>query len=405
MTIPTKILHSTTPGNKPSSLLSGQLAINEADRALYYLDPTLAAPSSLLDQVGLLTAHSNLMINGGMEVDQVRNGALQSAVTTGSYLVDMVKLITSGAQVLSAQQIADAPAGFFKSLKVSVTTANASPGASDFCCFAFPIEGRNIARLGFGAVGALNVAIGFYVKAFRAGTYVINIANAANNRGYSTTFVIAASATWQWVSVTIPGDITGTWATDNTNGMTLSICMMAGSSMQAVANAWSTGGQQGVAGMANGCASTSDFMQLTGVCLFPGYVMPTAVRAPVLLPRFADALALCSRYWQKSYDYETLPAAVTQIGAHGFTYNLPGTQTWTTTMEVRLPVSMRADPTVVSFSTATGSTGVVRDLTNSADVSAGISLIGQKGFMCTATLSVASTAVSFIFQWTVDARL
>ena len=38
MTIPTKILHSTTTGNSPASMVVGQIAINEADGKLFYRD-------------------------------------------------------------------------------------------------------------------------------------------------------------------------------------------------------------------------------------------------------------------------------------------------------------------------------------------------------------------------------
>jgi hypothetical protein len=47
-----KFRHSATAGNVPASLLSGELAINEADRLLFYNDPTPAVaafkPETLL---------------------------------------------------------------------------------------------------------------------------------------------------------------------------------------------------------------------------------------------------------------------------------------------------------------------------------------------------------------------
>src|SRR5258708_5028890 len=156
MTVPTKILHSTTAGNKPASLLSGQLAINEQDRALYYLDPNISGPSDLIGQLGGLSASMNLAINGGLGVDQ---GNIRTAVAgaTGitQYAIDMAKITTAGVQVISTQQVSDAPPGLFNSLKFSVTTGNGSPGSTDICGFQFPIEGYRIRRLGFGAVGAL----------------------------------------------------------------------------------------------------------------------------------------------------------------------------------------------------------------------------------------------------------
>jgi hypothetical protein len=187
-----------------------------------------STPASFMDQSALVGAANNLIINGTMEVDQIHLGALQAAFASG-YAIDMVKVQTSGAQVISVQQIADAPPGLVKSLKIAVSTANPTPGSSDVCYFLLPIEGRMIARLGFGASNPSSVSLGFYVKTFQAGVYGISLVNGANNnRNYATTFTVAASGVWQWVSVTIPGDTTGTWATDNTNGMSLAIWMMAG---------------------------------------------------------------------------------------------------------------------------------------------------------------------------------
>jgi hypothetical protein len=406
MTNPTKLLHSIIPGHVPPTLLSGQLAINEADRALYYLDPNLAAPASLLDQIGVLAQGANLIINGLMEVDQIHNGALQSSFVNG-YAIDTIKVITGGAQVISCQQITDAPPGLVKSLKVAVTTPNTSPGSTDFCAFQMLIEGRNSARLGFGAVGALGAAVGFYVKAFRAGTYGVNISNGANNRGYSAAFTIAASATWQWVTVAIPGDITGTWAADNTLGMIVSIFIMAGSSLQMTPNSWTAGGYQGVQGMTNGTLTVNDFMQITGVCVFPGYVIPTAVRTPAMHPRFAEALVLCSRYWQKSYDYETAPGAVTPNGAQSFWYTNSVAGQFSAGVSVHLKVPQAMVPAVTTFSPITGTSGKVRSGgADNADVTSTLFFVGQKSFAARATLvGAADGRADLSFHWTADARL
>src|SRR5258708_3537855 len=100
MTVPTKILHSTTAGNKPASLLSGQLAINEQDRALYYLDPNISGPSDLIGQLGGLSASMNLAINGGMDVDQVNFGTVVAGATgITQYAIGMSKITTARIQL------------------------------------------------------------------------------------------------------------------------------------------------------------------------------------------------------------------------------------------------------------------------------------------------------------------
>jgi hypothetical protein len=404
MTIPSKILHSTTAGNIPTSLVSGQLAINEADRAIYYLDPQTGGPSSLLDQVNNLDVAINLIVNGGMEIDQINRGTV--VATVNGYAIDMVKVQNSGAQVVSSQQITDAPPGLSKSLKASVTTANNSPGSTDFCAFSFPVEGYRAQRLGWGTIGPVSIAIGFWVKAFRVGVYGLNVSNNAGNRGYSTTFTVAVSATWQWVSVSIPGDVTGTWPVANGRSLIVSVFMMAGSGLMMTPNIWTAGGQQGVSAQINGIQSTTDFMQITGMCAFPGYVAPTFVRGTALTLPFSETLSLCQRFWQKSYDYETAVGATTQTGVSGYrTGNGLGNTVFGT--YVGFSRVMMADPSVTIYSPGTGLSGKSFSNNTSLDNVAAptVSHVGEKGFLCLVTTDTGNTAIDIVFHWVADVRM
>jgi hypothetical protein len=405
MTVPTKILHSTVAGHKPASLASGQLAINEADRILYYLDPQTGGPSSLLDQVGSFSPANNLVINGAMEVDQINLGTLVAGVN--GYAIDMFKVTKSGTQVLASQQVADAPPGLSSSLKATVTTANASPGATDFAYISTAVEGYRAQRLLFGSAAALNLAVGFYAKAFRAGIYGINISNGAGNRGYSTTFTIATSNVWQPFAVIIPGDITGTWPVNNTKAVVITWAMMAGSSFLMTPNSWTAGGQQGVSGQINGVQTTSDAMQITGVSVFPGYISASGTRAVGVQLPFSDMFRQCQRFYQKSYDYETALGTVTtngeiEAGVTNFGSNQARNQAMTA--QFRQPLCVA--PTVQTYSPATGASGKVRDFQNSLDVNPTFDSVGQNSFTINVTQgSAASASTDFTFHWTADARL
>jgi hypothetical protein len=397
MTIPTKILHSTTPSSRPASLVSGQLAINESDRALYYLDPNTGSPSSLLDQVGSFSPANNLAINGGMEVDQINRGTLVAAV--GGYAVDMFKVADVGSAVLASQQVIDAPQGLYNSLKVTVTTANAAPASTDIAYISTAIEGYRAQRLQFGIATTTSISIGFWVKTFRAGVYGLNISNAANNRGLSTAFTVAASLTWQWVSIAIPTDSLGTWPTNNAKSVVISWVMMAGSSLLMAPDTWTAGGQQGVTGQVNGVQSVSDFMQITGVSIFPGYVIPSGIRAFAVQLPFPDMLQQCQRYWQKTYEHETATGTVTSVGCLEYFIAVAASPIiW----PVRFPVRMMTAPTVTHFSPITGASGKYADI-GIGDKTASAVNPGQTGYNASLVTNASATDVKW--HYTADARM
>jgi hypothetical protein len=58
-------------------------------------------------------------------------------------------------------------------------------------------------------------------------------------------------------------------------------------------------------------------------------------------------LAACQRYYQKSYNLDTAPATVTQVGQYWIWVGTAGTQTLGTT--VHFPVEMRTTPTVTLY--------------------------------------------------------
>ncbi len=103
-------------------------------------------------------AQSNILINGGMEIDQANAGA---ATPANGYAVDGWQVLKSGTMVVSAQQVADAPPGFSNSLKVTVGTAEASLSAGNYVQIYQAVEGFRTSRLQFGTAGALSVALGF----------------------------------------------------------------------------------------------------------------------------------------------------------------------------------------------------------------------------------------------------
>ncbi len=119
---------------------------------------------------------------------------------------------------------------------------------------------------------------------------------------------------------------------------------------------------------------------------------------------YGDDLAMCQRYFFKTYNAESDPGT---IGNVGFSYFYVGglsnaahiVQTFN-----RFPVTMRTTPTVTSYSPATGTPGKMRDYTVGGDITANVQFAGENGVIIYGTSSVA-TNVDASCQYTADAEL
>jgi hypothetical protein len=205
----------------------------------------------------------------------------------------------------------------------------------------------------------------------------------------------------------IPGDTTGTWATDSTLGLVLNIAMMAGSSRVGTANAWAASNFKGVTGTTNGAAATSDFMNLAGASLVPGMVPLVATRLPTILRPFDNELLLCQRYYEKSFDYATAPAqnAGINLGESSWTAVKAGAVSQRTATKIMFKVKKRISGTRTYYNPQAAN-AFARDIDATADCSATATTIADEhGFHPTVTAN-ASTAVGNLMavHWVTDSR-
>ena len=236
------------------------------------------------------------LVNGGMEIDQEHAGA---AVTVGAatYVVDGWQVQKVGTMVCTAQQVADAPPGFTNSIKITVGTAEVALGErATTRRVVQPVEGFRASCLGFGVAGAQTITLGFWTKIHRVGAYSGSIRNAATTRGYAFSFTQLVSDTWEYKTVTIPGDITGAWVGNtNATSMYVTFTMASGVSFTGAANTWVAANVIGVNGTTNGVGLTSDIFQTTGVTLIGGAFTITAAQSPLLKRSVDQEMPLCKR--------------------------------------------------------------------------------------------------------------
>jgi hypothetical protein len=274
-----------------------------------------------------VTAFKNRIINGAMQVDQ-RNSGASVTVNAEAYIFTLDRWSAFGQAtdgVYTIQRSTTAPVGFVNSLLATVTTADASIGASQFYILKHGIEGLNVADLNWGTANASTVTLSFWVRSSLTGTFSGSLANASYNRAYPFTYTINSANTWEQKSITIAGDTTGTWATDNTAGINLYFDLGSGSSNKGTAGAWTGTGLIGVTGSVNLIGTSGATLNITGVQLEKGSTATSFDYRP-----YGTELMLCQRYFQRT------PAF--------FAITTPGTET-DVTGAYSMYVPMRANPT------------------------------------------------------------
>lgn len=246
----------------------------------------------------------NRIINGAMVIDQRNAGASVTTTSGGGYFYSTDRFITYNLVGVNftTQRVAEAPAGFINSAKLTFTNAFSLTTTGE-ATFQQVIEGLNIADFGWGTANAQSITVSFWVRSSFTGTFSVGIANDGGTRAYATTYTISAANTWEQKSVTIPGDTAGTWLTNNNAGMFLRFMLASGSNFVVSSNnAWTTrAGSYNAAdsifgtraiGAATGISAGATW-QITGVQLEEG-----TAASPFEFRQYGAELALCQRYFE-----------------------------------------------------------------------------------------------------------
>ena len=242
-----------------------------------------------------VTAFKNRIINGAMQIDQRNAGASVTPTTDGLYSLDRWQYSISQASKFSIQQDAGAvtpPAGFTDYLGVTSLSAY-SVVASDLFVIQQNIEGFNVADLGWGTANAKTVTLSFWVRSSLTGTFGGSLRNNASDRSYPYSYTISAANTWEYKTVTIAGDTTGTWLTTNGTGLRVTFSLGMGSTRSGTAGAWAAGSFWSATGATSVVGTNGATFYITGVQLEVGSTATSFDYRP-----YSQELALCQRYYQ-----------------------------------------------------------------------------------------------------------
>jgi hypothetical protein len=245
----------------------------------------------------------NRIINGAMRIDQRNAGASINNDTSGSqYSLDRWNIYGTQSAKFTVQQdsSANTVAGFTSSLKVTSSSAYSLNGTDTFWAQQL-IEGNNVADLRFGTANARPVTLSFWVRSSLTGTFGGVLKNGATDRNYPFSYTISAANTWEQKFITATGDTSGTWLT--TNGLGLMVRFSLGTNYTGTAGAWAGGYIDSGTGQTNLVGTNGATWYVTGVQLEEGST-PTSFE----YRHFGTELALCQRYYEKSFSLNTAPA-------------------------------------------------------------------------------------------------
>ena len=352
------------------------------------------------------SGRKNLVTNGAMQVAQRSVSETGLGAAAGYFTLDRWQTFLAGtAGRFTMTQTADGPSGFANCLKLDCTTADTSLAATERLTLLQVFEGQDVQQLKKGTSDTESITVSFYVKGDQAATYVCELSDGDNARMNGQAFAVTTD--WNRIELTFAGDTTGAFDDDNAASLYLGIWLHGGSNFTSgtfASNTWTS-----ITHANRYAGSKTSFFDSTDRELFiTGVQMEIGSQATNFEHRsFGEELALCLRYYQKTFEYATAPATSTETGWawYGTDYNLDITSTFQS-QGIRFESTMRNPPTMVGFDASGNSGKCVRYRVGagpSANIASSIDLISTKNFRHFGEGTNATGNIAF--HYTADAEI
>ena len=272
----------------------------------------------------------NKIINPDLAIDQRNVGQAQLIGTDGTFygpdrLIASINTGASGFQYNLQQQIltnADVTTtgGIHNSCRMTTNSNVTFSATTKNVGFAHVIEGNFIPDLYWGNASGTSASFSMWIKTNVTGTHHVSFQNSACNASYVKTFSVSSANSWTKVSATIPSPSNGTWLTDSNAGVIIKIDDMCDNLKTASTGAWLSGNYScPTAYNSNLWQVANNYLEITGLQFEKGTTnTPFEFRPP------AFELALCQRYFEKSFNASSLPQNNTMGVAPGSVVYLQG---------------------------------------------------------------------------------
>jgi len=336
----------------------------------------------------------NVIINGGMDIWQ--RGTSFVGAANGSFTTDRFKFGLSNSGVWDLTRSTNVPTvaqsgrKFNYSYRADVTTADGTVGSTDLCRLIYRIEGYD-----YQSLYQQDQTLSFWIKGNKTGIYCVAFRNTGSDRSYVSEITINSADTWEKKTITITtAPSAGTWNFTNGMGLEISFSFVSGTFFQTTKDAWQSGNFLATSNQVNLADSTSNYIQITGVQLEKGTTATEFEYRSI-----GEELALCQRYYEKSYNMDVDPGTSTDLGAESHRYKVA-----VSLEKVAYAVSKKGMPSVTVYST-TGAANNVRNNSASTDIGVGsIGRNGESGFIL--NLSGGTTVDNFLtYNWTAQSEL
>jgi hypothetical protein len=359
-------------------------------------DNLILVPQSALWSMRLRSVNS--IGNPNMEVDQKLGGTTAAIASGNVALIDRwySGLPASSAGRMSAQIISGAvnvpginTAITRSILRFTVTTAQASLAATDYCAFWEAVEGPQLREL-ISDVTSVSILARSSVANLAIGVSLQDSTSAYSLANLAT---LGAANTWTLLQIPniplwtgsgsfplVPGQV-GYW---------LLITLAAGTSQTVAANnTWQSGSRYGAVGQSNFLSTLNATFDIAFVQHEPG-VPTTLMDKP-----FSQNLNECARYFQSSYDYGIKPGSVSTNGQIATRAVAGDTFIYT---PVPLRSTLAKAPTMTIYSPVTGASGNARNGSTGADVAvASAAAPGMNGY--SGIILSAATVATQVLSW------
>jgi len=326
--------------------LTGTISTTTSAAKAYALDSAanittgIVTATAFIPSTGQLS-NRNLIINGGMKVAQ--RGTVDQLLYNYAG-PDRFKFDGNGGQrseVSQANLTVDGK-GHGAAWRFDNRTANASPSTANYQLLSYRFEGQDLQHIKKGTSDAEALTLQFWIKSPKAGTHIVELVDQDNSaRHINKAYTVSSANTWQYITVTFPGDTTGALTNDANRSLDLNFWLMAGATYNSgtLQTSWGsdTNANRAV-GQVNCVDNAANNFYLTGVQLEVG-----SVATPFEHRSYGDELRRCQRYfWQATKQGTT--GQVTNKGVCMMNYvsgsDIRGT--------IDFPVEMRAEPTLSS---------------------------------------------------------
>jgi len=257
-----------------------------------------------LSQLPNQPGRKNLFYNGAMKVWQRTTSFSYGSGTQNGYLTADRWRTTRNNQSSITQAIStDAPDGFRYSFGLTVTTADASLGATEYEYISQRLEGYDIQHLKWGTSDAKPVTVSFWVKSSETGDFSVSLfaytAGAATSYNIGTVVTINTADTWEYKTITFPGFQTATLAGNNEIALAFAFFTCAGSTYNATDNtSWDvySAGRLAYGQTLNLNGTLNATFKVTGFQLEVGEVATEFEYVGI-----AEETNRCQRYYQTSW--------------------------------------------------------------------------------------------------------